>query len=181
MILVNNVLMTIPSYTLAVYSLANSILDQLAKIARNFLWVKYGNGSGLPLVSWNRITLDKFDRGLAIRNIMHLHTAYLAKNSLKFLNKDNAFGIEILEHKYGLVQHWNLKIPPKCSWFFRSLCKNLDAIKSNLCLNIVNPNYTSVLRDPWHCETPINLKPTFVNINFVDDNLHINDFIRDVN
>lgn len=45
----------------------------------------------------------------------------------------------------------------------------------------MNPNYTSVLGDPWHCETPINLKPTFVNINFVDDNLHINDFIRDVN
>lgn len=91
MILINSVLMTIPSYTLAVYSPPDSILDKLSKIARNFLWHNDSNGSGLSLVSWNRAILDKPDRGLAIRSLRHLRTIYLAKNNFKLLNKDKAY------------------------------------------------------------------------------------------
>lgn len=64
-ILINSVLMSIPSYTLAADYLLDSILDQLSKIARNFLWHNDGNRSGLPLVSWNRATLDKFEGGIS--------------------------------------------------------------------------------------------------------------------
>lgn len=77
-----------------------------------------------------------------------------------------------------LFQPWGFRISPKCSWFFRSLCKTLDSIKSHLRIKVVNRNFTSVLEDPWIFEMPINFKPTFVNMSFIGDNLHLNDFIQ---
>lgn len=62
---------------------------------------------------------------------------------------------------------------------FRSLCKNLDSIKSNLKINIVNPNLTSIFGNPWIFEIPVNFKPTFIDMNLLNTNLHLNDFIRD--
>lgn len=43
----------------------------------------------------------------------------------------------------------------------------------------MNPNSISVLDDPWIFEMHVSLKPTFVNINFIDENFHINNFIHD--
>lgn len=89
--------------------------------------------------------------------------------------------MEILELKYGFVNPCQLKIPPKCSWFFQSLCKNLGNIKSNLNMIDINPNSTSVLRDPWLFETPICLKATFVNMSLFEKNMQINDFLCEGN
>lgn len=79
-ILINSVLLSVPSYTLFVYHMPDSVLDQITRIARNFLWHKDGNRSDLPLVSWNRAMLDKPDGGLAMKNLKLVHTAYIAKN-----------------------------------------------------------------------------------------------------
>lgn len=91
MILINSVLLSVPSYTLAVYYMPELVLDQITRIARNFLCHKDGNRSDLPLVSWNISTLGKLEGELAIRNLRHERTAYFATNTLKFLNKDRAF------------------------------------------------------------------------------------------
>lgn len=97
-----------------------------------------------------------------------MHSAYFAKNSLKLLNRDNVFWIDIIEHKYNSIFMWHFKIPPKVSWIFRSLCKTLGANKSN-CI--------SVLEDPWIFNMPIRLKPTFVNMDINFDSLQLNNFI----
>lgn len=50
-ILINSVLLTIPSYGLAVYHMPDTFLDLIIKIDRNvFFWNNDGNGSGLRLV-----------------------------------------------------------------------------------------------------------------------------------
>lgn len=42
----------------------------------------------------------------------------------------------------------------------------------------MNPNFTSVVEDPWIFEMPINFKPTFVNMSLIEDILNLNDFIQ---
>lgn len=91
LILINSALLSIPSYTLAVCHIPDTILDKLAKIAQNFLWHKDSDLRGLPLISWNRITLDKLDGDLAGRNLRHVHTAYFSINSLNFLNNASLY------------------------------------------------------------------------------------------
>ena len=78
---------------------------------------------GLPLISWNRTTLGKTEGCLAIRNLRHLRTAYLGKNTLKYLNKDGAMWVNILEHKYDFVHSWSLNIPPNAPSFLDSCAK----------------------------------------------------------
>ena len=83
--------MSIPAYILAVQHIPNTIFESIAKLARNFLWHKDSNCSGLPLIAWDIITTNKTYRGLAIRNLKNVRTAFMAKNVVRFLNSDSAF------------------------------------------------------------------------------------------
>lgn len=97
---------------------------------------------------------------------------------MKFLNRENVYWVDIIEHKYGLVSLEHINITPNCSWFFRSLCKNLDATKIYWKLNLVNLNCTLVLEDLWIFDMPINAKSTFVNMDLLNENLQLNEFIH---
>lgn len=79
--------------------------------------------------------------------------------------------------KYGDLLNWSLVPLPKCSWFFRSLCKTAESIKSQLRINSVCPPNTSFLCDPWCSEIPLAFKPTFLNMNFNLDQIKMKDLI----
>lgn len=125
--------------------------------------------------------LDKPDGGLAIRNLRIVQTVFFFfffKNSLNLINKEDVFWVNIIEHKYGKDIPWKISIPTNCSWFFRSLCKTLESTKSNQRIKTMKPNCTSVLEDSWIFDMPISVKPSFVNMDLIDESLHLNDFIH---
>ena len=75
--------MSTPAYTLPIYPIHESVVDDCFKLARNFFWHRSGNHSGFSLIGWSRATLDKTDGAqLATINLRHLRTAYLTKNAL---------------------------------------------------------------------------------------------------
>lgn len=73
------------------------------------------------------------------------------------------------------------KIFPKCSLFYRSLCKNLEIIKTDLRHGKINPNFTSVFDNQVFFKIPVNLMPTFVNMSFFNENPNLYAFIDDQN
>lgn len=75
-VLIKSVLMSIPSYTLAVYEIPDTSLVQIAKFARSFLWFKGNNRSGFSRISWKRATLEKSDGRLAIGNLRNLKKCF---------------------------------------------------------------------------------------------------------
>lgn len=105
----------------------------------------------------------------------------MTKYTLRFLNVDNAFWVDILRCKYCELHPQNNKIPPKWSQFFGFLCKNLDHIKTNLCINAIDLDSTSILKDPQCLEITICFRPTFVNMNYMDLNVHLADIIENGN
>lgn len=75
-VLINSSLMFIPTYTLSVYLIPETILSDITRVVRNFFWAKHSNGKGIHYVAWRNITESKIKRGLGVRNIA------LAKHSL---------------------------------------------------------------------------------------------------
>lgn len=71
--------------------------------------------------------------------------------------------------------------PPNAPSFSSSFAKLWILIKPLIWLNVINPNCTSVLNNPWCFEIPINFKPTFINVDLLDSNIHLADSTDDSN
>ena len=67
----------------------------------------------------------------------------------------------------------------KCSWFYISLCRAADIVRSYMWINIYNPNNTSFLNDPWCFEISLVLRFTFLNMDFGLQSLRRSNFISD--
>lgn len=49
----------------------------------------------------------------------------------------------------------------------------------HLWINSFNSNCISVLNDPWCFDIPINFKPTFINMDLIDVDIHISRLINE--
>lgn len=88
----------------------------------------------------------------------------MAKNAFSYLNRHDVLWVDTLIHKHGMFNFWVDHIPPKCSWFFRRLCRIAFIIKPYMWINSFILRTSSFLLDPWYFEISIDLKPTFLNV-----------------
>ena len=72
--------MSISIYTLSCYPILDTTLDEISKIAKNFLWGRGCRNNGIHYVGWLVTTLDKTDGGLGIRNLRKARIALMDKN-----------------------------------------------------------------------------------------------------
>ena len=181
-ILINSVIMSLPLRYLAAFSIPKTIFDNISKVIRGFLWSKDSNRNGLSLIGLNRATMSKTKGGLAIRDLNLAKLALMSKNVFNYLNNNsNTIWVDILHLKYGVLHHWNIKILPKCSQFFRSLCKAMDVIRNNLLLAFVDFSSTNFFQDLWCFDIPISYKPCFLNMNSDFDNISVVDVTTNSN
>lgn len=82
--LLNSSVFIIPNYILSVMNLPVSILDNISKFARNFLWGRSSNNSGFHSIGWTVTTLGKPEGGLGIRNFRLVNHSLMAKMCLLF-------------------------------------------------------------------------------------------------
>lgn len=84
-----------------------------------------------------------------------------------------------MQHKHGRINFWKDSTPQNYSWFFKGLCNTVAILKLFCWIKTVNPSCTSLLYDPWSCEIPLALKPTFISMYLDLDYLSCSDFCLD--
>ncbi|KAJ0986340.1 hypothetical protein J5N97_004696 [Dioscorea zingiberensis] len=170
--LANATLMSIPNYCLSTYAIPDSILDAITKLVRKFIWANNSDGHGLHLIGWEVVTNPKSEGGLGIKNLKVMKKAILSKHVLELLNDGEKTWIKLMKSKYGPSKPWLTTPIRKVSWTYRGLLQTARSIKSNVIQsNIINSN--SVLQDPWLFDIPLNLMPTYFNIDYDMSNLSI--------
>lgn len=117
-LLINTSLFSILNYYMTAYPIPDSVLKEVSKIVRDFLWHKGGNGKGIHVISWSYVTDSKREGGLAVRNLFIAKHALLAKHVFKYLNHDSVLWVDILISKYGYMNFWHNSTPANCSVFF---------------------------------------------------------------
>ena len=90
--------MVLPTNYLAAYPIPISTLDSISKLIIKFLLSKGGNRNGIPLVSWNRITLKKSGERLG-SEIFFVKTSLMIKDSINYLNNKHVIWISLLNLK----------------------------------------------------------------------------------
>lgn len=129
--------MSIPLYYLLIYHVPNSILDNISKLVRKFLWSSSGDRSGIHLVNWTETTHNHYEEGLGIKNPRFFRQSLMANNVFSYLNNHNVFWVNLLWIKYGLLNFWMDDPPMNCSWFFRWLCQATKIWDPSFGLNLL--------------------------------------------
>lgn len=123
-ILINSSILSIPTYYTSVYPIPDTVLNEINKIVRDFLWYKDNNRKGIHVVALSNLTDSKSEGGLGIKNLLVAKTSLMAKNILKFLNAEDTFWVNTLLHKHVKINFWKDPIPLRYSWFFVILLPN---------------------------------------------------------
>ncbi|WZZ66780.1 hypothetical protein YC2023_078150 [Brassica napus] len=98
--LTKSVLASIPVHIMSSIALPVSILEQLDRIARSFIW---GSGEGnrkQHMVAWERICKPKREGGLGLRSAKGMNIALLAKLGWRLLNTHDGLWVQILRKKF---------------------------------------------------------------------------------
>ncbi|XP_072952512.1 uncharacterized protein [Typha angustifolia] len=176
--LIKAALLAIPSYWLGSTWVPNGVLEEIEKKARNFLW-KNQDGHGLHLMNWAQVTLAKRQGGLGVRRLREARTAHLGKLVFKFLNREQAPWIQLMQAKYGRLHPWETSKSLQPSWMWRALTKTANQIRMGCRVLIGNGTGTSAAFDSWLHEIPWSRQPRVLAPRLMDETLSVANLTRD--
>ena len=104
--LINSVLDSIPTYCMSLFPIPGSILKQIDRLRRRFLWEGNSLTHKYSLVKWKSVTQPKFQGGLGIRNLQLHNKSLLMKWLWRYGQTEAGFWRDIIKAKYGIQDRW---------------------------------------------------------------------------
>nr|CCA66235.1 hypothetical protein [Beta vulgaris subsp. vulgaris] len=102
--LIKSSISSLPLYFMSLFPIPRSVIEQINKLQRHFLWSGDRGKRALSQVAWKVIELPKAFGGLGIGNIFHRNLALLFKWIWKFFNDTSPLWRELIWHKYKYKQ-----------------------------------------------------------------------------
>ena len=104
--LINSVLDSIPTYCMSLFPIPGSILKQINRLRRRFLWEGNSLTYKYSLSKWKSVTQPKFQGGLGIRNLQLHNKSLLMKWLWRYGQTEAGFWRDIIKAKYGIQDRW---------------------------------------------------------------------------
>ncbi|XP_073000148.1 uncharacterized protein [Typha latifolia] len=174
--LVKFTLSSIPYYWMGSTCISNSVLDEIEKIARSFIWEKSADQCGLHLISWEMVTSPKEEGDWGVCCLRTAKRALLGKHVLSVLRGRNTPWVGMVRSKYGSLDPWNAKPSPSYSWLWRALCQTASMLKARFQQCTSNIEDTKLLREAWCSSIPLGLQSCMVNV----ENFHMNSRVTEI-
>ncbi|PNY06182.1 ribonuclease H [Trifolium pratense] len=102
--LAKSVIQAIPIYTMMTIPIPKSILHDIQRIQRNFIWGHEEGTKKFHMIKWDNLTLPRFGGGLSIRNLSTMNNACLMKMSWELKQHNDSLWCKVLQGKYGRGQ-----------------------------------------------------------------------------
>ena len=91
---------------MSLFPIPGSILKQIDRLRRRFLWEGNSLTHKYSLVKWKSVTQPKFQGGLGIRNLQLHNKSLLMKWLWRYGQTKAGFWRDIIKAKYGIQDHW---------------------------------------------------------------------------
>ncbi|XP_062103941.1 uncharacterized protein LOC133815070 [Humulus lupulus] len=121
--LIHSVLFGLRNYWMSIFVLPQSIIKEIEKLSRGFLWGLNGNRCKIHMASWDKVCLPKAFEGLGFRNGQRWNHAILAKYVWAVSEKHDVLWVKWVNSVYLKgTDIWSYSLPPDTSWYWRKLC-----------------------------------------------------------
>ncbi|XP_062112719.1 uncharacterized protein LOC133823882 [Humulus lupulus] len=125
--LIHSVLFGLRNYWMSIFVLPQSIIKEIERLCRGFLWGVNGNRCKIHMASWEKVCLPKVFGGLGFRNGQRWNHAILAKYIWAISEKMDLLWVKWINSIYLKgSDFWTYKLPPDTSWYWRKLCNLRD-------------------------------------------------------
>ncbi|GKU94756.1 hypothetical protein SLEP1_g8202 [Rubroshorea leprosula] len=125
--LINSVLSSLPVFLMSFFLLPKSVIRELDKIRRRFLWGGVGERKKVAWVAWENTCLNKLEGGLGIKNLSCFNKSLLGKWWGRLLMEKGGLWKRVLAEKYGIKEgYWLTCLKegrPQGSKWWRDVCK----------------------------------------------------------
>ncbi|XP_062093919.1 uncharacterized protein LOC133799949 [Humulus lupulus] len=125
--LIHFVLFGLRNYWMGIFILPQSIIKEIEKLCRGFLWGVNGNQSKIHLESWTKVCLLKVYGGLGFKNGSAWNKAILAKYIWAITEKHDLLWVKWINFVYLKgYEFLSYRLPPDISWYWKKLCNLRD-------------------------------------------------------
>ncbi|GAU22526.1 hypothetical protein TSUD_296460 [Trifolium subterraneum] len=164
--LIKSVIQGMVLHTISVYSWPSSLLKDLEKWIRNFLWSGDVNQRKLVTVAWHKVCTPFIEGGLGIRSLFKVNEAASLKLSWELLNSDMQWAKFLRFRVHNGTKPISYHI---FSSVWSSVKHKLPEIYSNSSWQLGNGELIKNLSDPWSGE------PLMISLNIPQ---HLHTFLK---
>uniref|UniRef100_A0A803PQB5 Reverse transcriptase n=1 Tax=Cannabis sativa TaxID=3483 RepID=A0A803PQB5_CANSA len=122
--LIHSTLIGLRYYWMRVFLLPQSVIKEIEKLCRGFLWGLKDNRSRVHLISWERVCLPKAYGGLGFKDGTKWNKASLARFIWDLMNKKDLLWVKWINSNYLKgSDFWSYRMSMDTSWYWRKLCR----------------------------------------------------------
>lgn len=148
--LIRSVLHSIQAFWSSVFTLPASVLEDVDRIIRQFLWKGTSLGRGGAKVAWQDVCCPKCEGGLGIRNIKLSNRAFMVKYIwILFSDKQSLWCRWIHSVFLKKRNFWIVDRPGTCSWMWKKILQLRPYFRSSFRWVVGNGYSTSLWYDYW--------------------------------
>ncbi|XP_062114171.1 uncharacterized protein LOC133825211 [Humulus lupulus] len=112
------------NYWMGIFILPQSIIKDIEKLCRSFLWGVNGNRNKIHLASWNKVCLPKAYGGLGFRNGLAWNKAIFSKYIWAITERPDLLWVKWINAVYLKgTSFWSYQVSQDSSWYWKKLCK----------------------------------------------------------
>ncbi|KAL2902227.1 hypothetical protein RDABS01_027309 [Bienertia sinuspersici] len=128
--IVNAMLMSICTYWMQIMIIPASVIKEINRICRKFLWEGNIHGSKSGYVSWEKACKPKSKGGLGIRDLTLWNQLAVGKLVWQIQEKEDSLWVKWVHNIYIKGRDWWDYQPSRlASWIWRSVCKVKNFLK----------------------------------------------------
>ncbi|XP_021851059.1 uncharacterized protein [Spinacia oleracea] len=128
--LINSVLLSLHMYWAQIYILPKSVLQEITKICRAFLWSGLAYSSKPSNVSWHNTCSSKQTGGLGFRDVVLWNTASMGKYVWALATKQDNVWVRWVTSVYlKNGEWWGYQPGNSASWYWKKICEVKEVLK----------------------------------------------------
>ncbi|XP_050222570.1 uncharacterized protein LOC126672659 [Mercurialis annua] len=147
--LVNAVLFSMHVYWSTMFILPLTVIREVERICRNFLWKGKTESSKGNMVAWDEVCKKKCEGGLGVKNMILWNRTAIMKHVWELVAvKKSLWANWVIKNKLRLMSYWGITKPLIASWSWRNMVKIRDEMKQ--CFEYtLGKGDLSFWFDPW--------------------------------
>lgn len=154
--LIKSAVSSFPVYGMQSSLLPVSVMNEIEKDCRKFLWNKVDKSHYLARLSWDRICSPTGKGGLGFRRLHNWNLAFMAKLGWMILKNETKFWVRILKARYWEKGSFLSAVAKNHhSPIWRDILKGRELLEKGLVRRIGNGRSTSIWYHWWVGEGPL--------------------------